>query len=411
MPVLKSAASRCLLALVGLFLTVTVSAVQTIERSGDYAADLEQLRALTRDEWLALTLADLGEAWWIVHEATRATRHRESSYTLAVRVDGRVGYIDTKRLSDPSTGMLVPYVLSDLYQSHPRGNFSILVSGEKPPYRPLGAPLRWSGFLWEGLEPPDKLLGAVFEDVAVIRFDEINFSAANGFGASNGAAVAAAPAPAKTEERGPAVATPAATSNTLSSPAPADRAPALAPHDAVALKRPGPVRVPRLDGSAERAAAGDDARLRRVTRFNTLLRRKVAYLEAMLRGRELGRTIALDATVGSLVDVIMQGQSSPQRQVFLRLDIEGAKEIGRIVNASRYPLYKVNGSTRGSHRVLMDLEIRSPDGRTLLKSSIPGEAPRAALVRGQVTQFMHVGQDTTLESLGVLEAVWLPIRG
>lgn len=116
-----------------------------------------------------------------MHEAGIADRARYRGFTVAVRVNGAIGFIDTRRLANAEYGMSVPYVLSDLYQSHPRGNFSILVSGVQPPYRQLGAPLRWSGFLYEDLESPDKPLANLFDGVAVMWRTDIDFNAVNGF--------------------------------------------------------------------------------------------------------------------------------------------------------------------------------------------------------------------------------------
>ena len=409
----------------------------SIERSGDPLADIARLIALQPEDWQALTVADLGEVWWIVHEAEIADRARYRGFTVAVRVNGAIGYIDTRRLANAEYGMLVPYVLSDLYQSHPRGNFSILVSGAKPPYRPLGAPLRWSGFLYEGLEPPDKPLANVFDGVAVMRRTDIDFNAVNGFTHASVVLIASEPAGREQAPVGIAAAVPPsqasggfATMATLLQPqslvperARANRAPKKTA-SSVSKSSPSRVRASapgangvqpatlgaRTQGGSGTASSGVGQRLKRVTRFNTSLRRRVLYLETLVAGRERGYSLDMDATVGSLIDVIMQGQDQPQRNVYLRLKVSEQSKVGRIVSASRYPLYQINRSACGSHQVLVDFEIRGPDGRTILKSNVPGKPSNTAVVRGAAVQFMHINQATTLRELGVSEAVYWPLE-
>jgi len=387
-------------------LTVNTYAADAIVRSADPVADLERLVSLDEAEWAALTVADLGEAWWILHEAGQSARARYGDYVIAVRVQGALGYIDTRRLSAAAIGQPVPYVLSDLYQSHPRGNFSILVSGAAPVHRPLGAPLRWRGFVWEGLEPPQKRIGEVFEAVQVMARADIDFTAATGFGRGL--------SPAAEQSTVELVA--AATSSTpvapTPTPTPTPQPLKVRTHSTLtqalatpSKRRAAPVTRPSADTRLV------ERKLTRVTRFNTLLRRRVVYLEALLAGRERGYGINTDATIGSLIEVIMQGKSQPQRNVYLRLKVGEESRVGRIVSASRYPLYKINSAARGSHEILMDLEIRGPDGRTILKSSVPGATPSPTFVRNSPVQFMHVNQNTTLRELGVTEAVYWPVRG
>ena len=407
--------------------TAPASGRQSIAHSADVQADFHQLLALSPDAWLDLTIADLGEAWWIVHEAQRLAPDRLADYTLAVRIDGRIGYIDTQRLDDPVRGRNLPYVLADLFQSHPKGNFSILVSGATAPHRPLGNPLRWRGFVWEGLEPPGKRVGDVFEQVAVMPRTAIDFNAALGFGRATSADQAPTPQlpDASLSAKPLSEAQPEATLAPAQPPGQLRDDQQPPEHQAVdralsALRKPASRQsrvIPRtLVGEADAAPDSEpttaDRKLRRVTRVNTQLRRRVAYLEALLLGPELGRAIDLDAPIRDLIALIMQGEPTPQRNVFLRVRTGKQSKVGRIVSASRYPLYRIGATNRGAHQVFLDIEVRGPDGRTILKTQRPngGTTTNAAAVPDSPLQFRHVQQNTTLRQLGVSEAVWWPVR-
>ena len=77
-----------------------------ITRTGDFATDISRLQSLARTAWLELTVADLGEAWWILHEAKTAVPARYADLTIAVRVAGKPGYINTRRLELRSSSCL-----------------------------------------------------------------------------------------------------------------------------------------------------------------------------------------------------------------------------------------------------------------------------------------------------------------
>ena len=132
-------------------------------------------------------------------------------------------------------------------------------------------------------------------------------------------------------------------------------------------------------------------------------------MEALLLGPDLDRAIPLDTPVFELIDVIMRGEQKPQRNVFMRISSERGSRVGRVVTASRYPLYKFGAPGRGSHQVLMDLEVRGPDGNALLRSGANEVVGR--VVPGAPVQYRGISRTTTLRDLGVLEAVWWPIKG
>ena len=139
----------CAVLLLGLWLLCMTATAATITRSDDLASDIQRLQSLTRAEWLGLAVADLGEAWWLVHEAALLQPGRYARLTLAVRVAGKVGYINTRRLDANGIGPATA-VPADLFQSFSGGNYSILVSGASPPSRPSN-PLAWRGFVWGAL--------------------------------------------------------------------------------------------------------------------------------------------------------------------------------------------------------------------------------------------------------------------
>jgi hypothetical protein len=458
----------------------TALAQVSVTRTADLRADMRTLIALSPGQWAGLTMADIGEAWWIVHDAALAHPSEFGAHALAVNVGGKLGYIDTKRLDDPGTGKTT-FILTDFFQSYPGGNFAILVSGNPPPVRPRNRPLAWRGFVWEGIELPERAVRDVFSQIRVMPHQHINFRAASLFEKpkSSGAPALAKtkepaqpkPAVAVTEpvEQAPAKQPVEPTQSTTSIPAAALAA--LKPEDSdqtpTSKVNKSPAAVQRInvseatqvvsaektpsavertitlpkatDAKANKAQTNEaktlgtpvvvarsasvarassakrrkktDPKLKRVTHINDLLRRRVAYLEALLTGAELGRGIELDASVGSLVPLILQGARRPQRNIYLRIDVGRGAKIGRVVSVTRYPLYSIGSQNRGSHNVLMDLEVRGPDGVPILKSSAPSSsisvAPKSG--GGAFVQFKTIDQTTTLRELGVTEAVWWPV--
>ena len=100
---------------------------------------------------------------------------RYGDYVIGVRIAGRNGFINTQRLTDPGAIGRICFVR--LLRLSGR-QLCILVSGDPPPRRPLNNPLGWGGFVWEGIEPPDRSVAEVFEEVAVLKRSALRFSAA-----------------------------------------------------------------------------------------------------------------------------------------------------------------------------------------------------------------------------------------
>ena len=99
----------------------------------------------------------------------------------------------------------------------------------------------------------------------------------------------------------------------------------------------------RLSSTLEIRRNAADSKLKRISYFNLILRRQVAYMQALLQGKELGRTISLDASFGSLINVIMQGKE-PATTVYIQMNTQNGIQVGRIESASRYPLYSIGGN-------------------------------------------------------------------
>ena len=437
----------CLVVSWGLSWSAWSQETSSIQRSSDPLADIEQLLLKSPDDLAALSVAELGDVWWVLYEAGQRAPGRYGDYVIGVRIAGRNGFINTQRLTDPGAHQAA-FILSDYYQGYPGGNFAILVSGDPPPRRPLNNPLGWGGFVWEGIEPPDRSVAEVFEEVAVLKRSALRFSAATlvtpekvevANEQSATSSVLANPM-RHTEVQPPSPDAPANGVSVLQLPerssisrSAASRA-ASAPQDR-ALKTPvesektstsvqskpakaegvgvNPVAEPlvskveqRLSSTPRNPSQPADSKLKRISYFNLILRRQVAYMRALLQGKELGRTISLDASFGSLINVIMQGKRSPQRHVYIQMNTQNGIQVGRIESASRYPLYSIGGNRPASDPIMMDVEVRGPDGRSILKSFDPKASPSGV----SSVQFRAVQQDTTLRELGVLDAVWWPIH-
>lgn len=447
-------------------IVASTAAQSSIDAADPSPASIEALVARANADWLDLTIAELGAAWWTVHQAHTSADAAFGNYTIAVVVGGKVGYIDTKRLAPMPRGGLPTFVLSDLYETYADGSYAVLVSGNPPPIRPDRNPLAWRGFIWEGLVAPDTLLRDLFTEVAVVARADIAFAAgtlrpaldsvqlanvstptasqiadndpgqvpAQRLVGSSPKSTARGPESAGREPGGPevkalrndtplpiptagntppvSVQSPAqrptqlATANT----SPASRQSAVAPRtDTPKRKKVTLPRIASTRGATSRPRHPKNVRLERIAQINLTLRRRVAYMEALLIGPDLGREITLDTPVFDLIDVIMRGKKKPQRNVFMRISSERGSRVGRVVTASRYPLYKFGAPGRGSHQVLMDLEVRGPDGNALLRSGA-GEAI-GRVVPGAPVQYRGISRSTTLGELGVLEAVWWPVNG
>lgn len=397
-------------------------------------AQLDELRERTTADWLALSVADLGRVWWTLNDAAAGN---PDPPTLAVVVNGRAGFIDTSRAGNAPVDGVPEVIPSDLHQAYPGGNFAILVSGDPPPVRPRNNPLGWRGFVWEGFVPPDTPLADVFDDVAVMPRSQLRFDqsvlrqiapapdsavpaglpplppTANSPQRQPSHPAIATPSDAPASRRQVALAPPGTTTPSREPASAGSSAPASRAPDTVTPTPPATTRTikARIGGPSARR----DSRLARIAQVNVTLRRQVAYMEALLLGPELGRSIPLQTQVSDLVGILTGPDGKPRRNVFLRIATSRGPRVGRVVTLSRYPLYRIGSAGRGSHQVLLDLEVRGPDGTTLLgrpTASRDGNGPAIAVtVPDGPVQFRGVTASTTLESLGVRAAVWWPIRG
>ena len=102
----------CLVVSWGLSWSAWSQETSSIQRSSDPLADIEQLLLKSPDDLAALSVAELGDVWWVLYEAGQRAPGRYGDYVIGVRIAGRNGFINTQRLTDPGAHQAA-FILSD----------------------------------------------------------------------------------------------------------------------------------------------------------------------------------------------------------------------------------------------------------------------------------------------------------